>query len=197
MRIALIGPAQDAVAELEQALEMLLQDEGFSQIIYLGQDGAAARTIEGWARDRVDPDRFLDRAAELACIGSGREIDDLLEQERAARRWAVVRQLPPSPARAIEMLDTWVVVAVFDKSVLDEDDIASAHIFVYGQAQQPDFKRFGPRAFFTPGPLSAGGLGVLDAMADGSLEVQLIDLEGKTLSRETLRARSANVVVAT
>jgi len=44
-----------------------------------------------------------------------------------------VRRLPPPPARAIEMIDDRVVLLVHDKAVLDEEDIANAHLIVYGK----------------------------------------------------------------
>ena len=43
-----------------------------------------------------------------------------------------------------------------DKAILDEDDVANAHVIVYGEAADADFKRFGPRSFLTPGPVAKG-----------------------------------------
>jgi len=196
MQLGLIGPAQGAAQQLQRAIEFLMADAAMRQVIYLGDDGAADAVVEQWAARHVNDEQFLLRGAELACKGSTAEIDELLgEQTAAARLWAV-RKLPEPPARAIEMLDKWMVLAVHDKAVLDEDDISNAHIIVYGKSDQADIKRFGPRAFFTPGPVHKGSVGVLDLQPEGKLELRILSLSGEVLRSETATTTTAKLVVS-
>ena len=195
MRIGLIGPGGTAKPKLERALELLTSDPAMRQVIYLGPDDAAGQIVAERARGGLERDDFLERAADLAVNGSAESIAQLLALERTQSRMTLVRRLPEPPARAIEMLDTWIVLAVYDKAVLDEDDIANAHVIVYGRGDEPSFKRFGPRCFFTPGPLTRGHVGCLELMKEGHMEVRLLDLEGTLLWREPLLAAGSKLVV--
>jgi hypothetical protein len=197
MRIGLIGPENGTRDDLERALSLCVDDPEVRQVIYLGSDDAAGEIVERWARERLGPEQFLARGAELACSGSPDEIGALLREEDAAQRLMAVRRLPDPPARAIEMMDTWLVLAVHDKAVLEEDDIANAHVIVYGRAKEAAIKRFGPRCFFTPGPIAGGKLGMLSLRADGQLDVSLLDLRGEVLATEALQAGAGRLVVTT
>jgi hypothetical protein len=196
MRIGLIGPAADAPGELARALASLLADPAIDRIVYLGDDQAIDRVDVAHGQRRLAEVDFLSRAADLACSGSADELTSLLAQERSKQRAHVLRRLPEPPARAIEMMDKWIVLVVHDKAVLDEDDIANAHIIVYGRADEAGFKRFGPRCFFTPGPLSAQRVGCLELLPSGQVEVRLLDLEGNAVFRETLHGGGAKLVVS-
>jgi hypothetical protein len=196
MRVGLIGPAGEAVDALERALELLLADPNMSRVLYLGRDGALETVTAAFSRARLEQEEFLRRAAELSCAGSPDEILALLAEEHAGDRLARIRKLPEPPARAVEMIDKWIVLAVHDKAVLDEDDIANAHVIVYGRADEASLKRFGPRAFFTPGPLSAGRLGCLELAADGQILVRLLRLDGQVEWSEALQATTAKLVVS-
>jgi hypothetical protein len=208
MRMGLIGPAAGATAELARALELLLSDPEIARIVYLGDDDAvdaidaisastaASGGRDGHGRPRLGQAEFLARAADLACSGSADAITELLSEERAANRLHMIRKLPEPPARAVEMMDKWIVLGVYDKAVLDEDDIANAHIIVYGRSDEAGLKRFGPRCFFTPGPLRAHRFGYLELMDDGRVEVRLLDLDGKTVLGETLHGSGAKLVVS-
>jgi hypothetical protein len=203
MRIGLIGPATNRNAqgkkELRKALEFLLVDAEVQQAIYFGVDDSIDAVVGNWAGEimggTADEDAFLTRAATLAVEGTPEAIAGLLNADTFARRLGLVRKLPQAPARAIEMLDKWIVLGVHDKAVLDEEDIANADVIVYGKADASHLKRFGPRAFFTPGPLSAGNVGMLELMADGQLEVSVYDLTGTPVWSETLQSRAAKLVV--
>jgi hypothetical protein len=195
VRMGLIGPAGDAKGELERALELLIADPTMRRIVYLGGDGAIESVAADWSRARLEQDEFLTRAAELSCSGSANDISQLLAQEREGGRFDLIRKLPDPPARAIEMLDSWIVLAVHDKAVLDEDDIANAHIIVYGRADEASLKRFGPRCFFTPGPLAAGKLGCLELLPEGHMQIHLLGLDGESLRSESLYGTSAKLVV--
>ena len=109
---------------------------------------------------------------------------------------SLVHRLPDPPARAVELLDRWVLLAVHDKAVLDEEDIANAHVIAYGRADEANCKRFGPRCFFTPGPISGGKLGCVELHADGNLELRVLGLDGGLISSQLLQAGGAKVVVA-
>ena len=195
MRIGLIGPVGQAQQKLERALELLTIDPAMRQVIYLGPDDAAGEVVAARARGGIEREEFLRRGAELAQSGSADAIAQLLAEERTQSRMTLVRRLPEPPARAIEMLDTWIVLAVYDKAVLDEDDIANAHIIVYGRGDEPVLKRFGPRCFFTPGPLSQDHVGCIELMPQGHVEVRLLGLDGSVRLREPLYVTGSKLVV--
>jgi hypothetical protein len=195
MRIGLIGPAGQARPKLERAIELLTGDRAMNQVIYLGNDDAAGLVIAERARAGLAQDAFLARGAELACAGSADDIAQLLHEQRETGRLGLVRNLPEPPARAIEMMDKWIVLAVHDKAVLDEDDISNAHIIVYGRSEAPGLNRFGPRCFFTPGPLGLDRIGCLELMPEGHVEVRLLALDGGVQWSEPLYAGGAKLVV--
>lgn len=195
MRIGLIGPAGQARAQLARAIDLLIADRAMHQIIYLGNDDAAGQALAERERAGLAPDAFLQRAADAACGGSADAIAQLLLEQRATSRLALVRRLPDPPARAIEMMDKWIVLGVYDKAVLDEDDIGNAHIIVYGRSEEPGLNRFGPRCFFTPGPLGRDHIGCLELMPHGHVEIRLLALDGTVLWSEPLYAGGAKLVV--
>jgi hypothetical protein len=186
MRMGLIGPAAPGSPELGRALALFGADDAVRRIVYLGADTAVDGLSAPQRQPGLEEPEFLARAAALACDGSADEIGALLAQERSGGQLQLLRKLPEPPARAIEMLDKWIVLAVYDKAVLDEDDIANAHIIVYGRSEEPGIKRFGPRCFFTPGPLESGKVGCIELMPQGHIEVRLLDLSGAVLFREAL-----------
>jgi hypothetical protein len=95
------------------------------------------------------------------------------------------------------MMEKWIILAVHDKAVLEEDDVANAHVIVYGEAPEAAFKRFGPRAFLTPGPLYKGRVGSIGLRPDGSLELAILDLQGATVLSESIApAAVAKVVIS-
>lgn len=199
MRIGLIGPADGDEAVLREAAEFLLGDAAVDQAIYLGADEALETMVNAWARELMEGDAteeaFLDRAARAALQGSAEAVERLLAADTAVRRLADLRGLPPSPARAIEMIDDRIVLLVNDKAVLDQEDIANAFLVVYGKAPEAGLRRFGPRYFFTPGPLRDRKVGVLEQEPEGELAIGVFDPSGAPLSRETLERRTAKLTV--
>jgi len=195
MRIGLLGPTDDDAAFREAAL-FLLGDAEADQVVFLGEGATAERAIRAWSAELgADPEAaFLDRAAALAPSGTPQQLFALLEQDAEVARLTAIRKLPPAPARAVEMLDDRMVLFVHDKAILDEEDIANAHLIVYGKASEADLRRFGRRAFFTPGPLAAGRVGVLESSEDG-VTVSLYDLSGVPLWREALAQAATKVTV--
>jgi hypothetical protein len=195
MRMGIIGQADNAPDALHRAIELFLSDPQIKQIVYVGDDNAIDGEVDRFAREHLGEDEFLQRGADLACAGSAEAIEVLLAQDRESQRLALLRRLPAPPARAVEMLEKWIVLAVHDKAILDEDDVANAHVIVYGKAPEADFKRFGPRSFLTPGPLSKGRVGRITLRADGGLDVALLDLQGTSVLRESISPALAKVVV--
>jgi hypothetical protein len=195
MRIGVIGQAGNAKRELRKAIELLLADPEVRQVIYLGMDGSIEEVVGELAEQILSADDFFARAVDVACQGDAAAISDLLAQHNSVQRLSAIRKLPEPPARAIEMLEKWIVLGVHDKAILDEDDVANAHVIVYGKANDADFKRFGPRAFLTPGPLAKGKVGLLSLLPEGGLELALMDLDGQTLRKEEISAAAGKVVV--
>lgn len=196
MRMGVIGRAPHADDALHQAIELFLADPLLKQILYLGEDDAITRAVGQFSHECLSEEGFLARAVGLACQGNADEIDDLLEADRQAQRVSLLRCLPPKPACAIEMLEKWIILGVHDKAVLDEDDVANAHVILYGEATEGNIKRFGPRSFLTPGPLEKGLVGSLNLHADGALELSLLDLRGKVQKSELVAPALAKLVVA-
>ncbi len=199
MRIGFIGPAGDTdLSVLREATEFLLGDANAEQAIYLGEDGAADRLAEIWMAELQEGAEgdFLASAAALAVDGSPTAIESLLEREEQARRLSRLRTLPPAPARAVEMMEDRILLAVHDKSILDEEDIANASVIVYGRSQEALLKRFGPRYFFTPGPLSGGTVGLFEADDEGRISVAAYAPTGEPLWREVLQGRRSKVSVS-
>ena len=59
------------------------------------------------------------------------------------------------------------------------------------------FKRFGPRCFFSPGPLGMGHIGLLDDRSEsGGVVLKAIDLGGEVSLSEPIQGRGAKVMVA-
>ena len=148
-------------------------------------------------RVTLTQDAFLNRGADLACADDAAGIDALLWERRVSQRLATVRRLPEAPALAVDMLEKWILVMVHDRAILEEDDIANAHVIIYDGTKKPDFKRFGPRCFFTPGPLSCGNIGLVELADNGDLAIQLVDKDGRTVQTETLRGSATKFSVTT
>jgi hypothetical protein len=196
MRIGIIGKADGATQDLRTAIELFLSDPHLKQIVYLGEDDAITQVAATFANEHLGEEEFLRRGAELACHGSADAIERLLHADREAQRVSLLRRLPAPPACAIEMLEKWIVLAVHDKAILEEDDVANAHVIVYGEAPEAAFKRFGPRSFLTPGPLHKGRVGSIGLRVDGGLELALLDLQGATVLSESISPSVAKVVIA-
>ena len=195
MRMGIIGTAVGATRELRQAIELFLSDPELKQIIYLGEDDAITQVVTHFAHEQLSDEEFLRRGVELACHGSAAAIRQLLQADQEAQRLSLLRRLPEPPACAIEMLDKWIILAVHDKAVLEEDDVANAHVIVYGHAEKAHYKRFGPRSFLTPGPLSQGLVGSVGLRPDGALELNLLDLDGSKVLTESLAPAAVGKVV--
>lgn len=199
MRIGLLGPAYGDTEVLREATEFLVGDLAVDQALYLGIDKSLDDVVASWAAElggEQIEDAFLDRAAKLAVSGTAAELEGLIDADLEVRRLGSVRKVPPPPARAIEMIDDRILVIVHDKAVLDEEDIANAHVIVFGKSDEMLLKRFGPRYFFTPGPLAARKVGVIELEGDGRIAIAAYDPSGAPLWREVLQGRGTKMTVA-
>ncbi|GAB4208709.1 MAG: hypothetical protein OHK0013_27450 [Sandaracinaceae bacterium] len=196
MKIGLLGPTDDEET-LREAASFLLGDADADQVVFLGDGGFLEGAIARWASEvgLEGGTTFLDRALAAALSCEPRVIDRFLADDAGARRLLDVRRLPAPPARAVELLDDRIVLFVHDKAVLDEEDIANAHLIVYGEAPEADLRKFGKRAFFTPGPLSAGRVGLVESGPEG-FTLSVYDVSGMPVLREALATATTKVVVS-
>ena len=168
MRLGILGPACDDMIGLARAAQLLVDDAHAERVIYLAADGALERVVVSWAHEIVGTnpsDEVLFKRAAVRCARAAPdEIDRFVEGERARLRLSVFVSLPSGQSRTIEILDGRVVLFVYDKAMLDEEDIAAAQLLVFGKAREPLIRRVGARIFLAPGPIGCptGGAALLD-----------------------------------
>lgn len=196
MRLGFIGPADTDADALEQAAKLLICDFEADAVIYLGEDDALLEFVA--AHESEDNEhRIEQRVAQVAATGSPDDIEDVLRKLRGALYLGKLRIAPPPPTRAMEMLDDRIVLIVRHKSTIGEEDVINSNIVVYGDAGELMFKRFGPRCFFSPGPLDDGHVGLLDDQSEaGGVVLKAIDLSGDVWWSEPIQGRGAKVMVA-
>jgi len=196
MRLGFIGPAKTDAVALEQAAKLLICDFEVDTLIYLGEDDALREFVAAH-ESKEDDGAIEERVAEIAAAGSPEEIQDVLRKLRGARYLGKLRVAPPAPTRAMEMLDDRIVLIVRNKSTIGEEDVINSNVVVYGDANELMFKRFGPRCFFSPGPLDTGHVGVLDDKSEtGGVVLKAVDLTGDVWWSEPIQGRGAKVMVA-
>lgn len=194
MRLGFIGPANTDAVALERAAKLLICDLEVDAVIYLGEDDALRDFVAAHESDENDLEQ---RVAEVAATGSADDIEDVLRKLRGARYLGKLRVAPPAPRRAMEMLDDRIVLIVRNKSTIGEEDVINSNVVVYGDATELMFKRFGPRCFFSPGPLGMGHIGLLDDRSEsGGVVLKAIDLSGEVSLSEPIQGRGAKVMVA-
>lgn len=196
MRLGLLGPANGDLAALARTAEFLLNGAKVTRAIYLGADEALEETVALWAESLVGPDPSDDgvwgRAFPVAATGTADQLDAFLRAERARLRLKSLERLPPEELRTVEMLGDRVAVLIHDKALLDEEDIFSASLLVYGKSDAALVKAIGSRWFLTPGPVGGAACGaiVLDDSSD-ELVATVYDSEGRASRTETLSTRRA------
>jgi hypothetical protein len=200
MRIGLVGPAEEDPSLLRMAGEFLLSDCGVEQAIYLGLPPTLDSVLDDWGRQvmlgSASEARFLEQAVELALGHDSKSLDALLERDRERQRLSALRCVPAAPARAVELFDDKVVLLVHDKALLDQEDIANAFLIVYGRSKSAALHRFGPRTFFTPGPLHLGRVAILEREPEGYLAIAQFDPRtGEPYGREAVHVRRSRMVV--
>jgi len=196
MRLGFIGPAKSDVAALEHAAKLLICDLEVDTVVYLGEDLALREFI---TKHESDPNDFpLDQqVADVATHGGMEQIEEVLRKLRGARFLGKLRVAPPPPRRAMEMLDDRIALIVRNKSTIGEEDVINSNIVVYGDANELMFKRFGPRCFFSPGPLEGGHLGLLDDQSEsGGVVLTAVKSDGELCWNEPIQGRGAKVMVA-
>jgi hypothetical protein len=198
MRLGFIGPAGTDTAALESAARLLIVGFEVDQVVYLGEDEALEEFMsEHRATRDADGAPFEQRVARVAATGSPTDIEGVLRGLRSARYMEKVRVAPPPPTRAMEMLDDRIVLIVRNKATIGEEDVINSNLVVYGDAGELMFKRFGPRCFFSPGPLQDGHVGVLDDQSEsGGVELKAVDVNGGVWWTEPIQGRGAKVMVA-
>jgi hypothetical protein len=194
MRFGLLGPANGDLAGLARCAEFLLNTAKVTRAIYLGADDALEDTVALWAESLVGPNPsdqgVWERALVTAASGSPDQIDAFLRAERARLRLKSLERLPPEELRTVEMFGDGVAVLIYDKALLDEEDIFSASFLIYGRSIEPLVKKIGPRCFLTPGPIGStgGGMAVLDDSSDDVIAT-VYDLDGRASCSETVAGR--------
>jgi hypothetical protein len=184
VRLGVLGPAAGDLPGLARAAQQLLDEARVERVLYVGSDDALDRVVAGWARHIVGeaaPEHSLfDRAARRCAAASAEEIAKFVDAERARARLRVFASLPPAPKRTIELLDGRVVCLLFDKALLDEEDILGASVIVFGKSATPLLRRVGSRVFVAPGTIGVegGGVAVLDDEG-GGIRIELRDATGK------------------
>jgi len=191
MRLGFLGPAQGKSEELGRAAEFILNVAKVDRAVYLGDDNSLDATVTALAVKLVGKDPSDDgtwrRAMVLALSGSPAQMDRFVAAERARLRLRALEALPGHDGRTIEMIGDRVAVPIHDKAQLDEDDIASANLLVYGKSPEPLVKKIGARWFISPGNLGCpgGGLAVLEDN-DESVVAEVFDASGHKTMSETL-----------
>ena len=169
--------------------------------VYLGDDGALDSAVTHWAERLVGPDPTDDgtfrRAASLALSGDPKTIDAFIVSERARLRLRALESLPRGVGRTIEMIGDRVAVLIHDKANLDEEDIMSANLLVYGKSPEPLIRKIGARWFISPGMLgcATGGVAVIEDK-DEIVVAEIFDDKGActlTESLEMLRKTTTRV----
>ncbi|AUX41379.1 hypothetical protein SOCE26_027900 [Sorangium cellulosum] len=186
MRLGVLGPAQGDLPALARGAQHLLDEGHAERVIYVAEDDALDRVVEGWALRLVGSNptagALFDRAIRCAAATPD-EIDAFVASEQARLRLRVLMSLPPGQ-RTIEILDGRVALFVFDKAALDEEDIVAASLLVFGKSPEPLIKKVGTRTFFSPGPIgSEGGTALLDD-GQGGVRIEVMNSSGAVTARE-------------
>lgn len=196
MRLGFIGPAKSDVAALERAAKLLICELEVDTVIYLADDEAlhafTAKHESGQSEVPIEQ-----QVADVAAQGTPDEIEDVLRRLRGARYLGKLRVAPPPPTRAMEMVDDRIALIVRNKSTIGEEDVINSNIVVFGDGKELMFKRYGPRCFFSPGPLETGHLGLLDDRSEsGGVVLRAIGIDGEVTWSEPIPGRGAKVMVA-
>ncbi|AKT39774.1 hypothetical protein [Chondromyces crocatus] len=191
MRLGILGPAQGDLPALARAAQRLLDEAHADKVLYISDDDALDQVVAGWARGLVgaDPSEASLFARASRCAEAGSEaIDAFVVSESARLRLRVLASLPPGQ-RTIEILDGRVVLFVFDKATLDEEDILPASVLVVGKSPTPFIRKAGARTFLAPGPIGSqdGGAALLDD-GGGGMRIEVMNLRGAVTAREVVGA---------
>ena len=97
--------------------------------------------------------------------------------ERKRERLEALKCLPAATARTVEIFEGRVAVFLYDKALLDEEDILPASLLVFGKSQEPLVRQVGSRTFISPGEMVKAKVGVILLADDpnGDLNVSLFE----------------------
>ena len=194
MRFAVLGPANGDLAALEKGASLLLFEHQAEQVIYLGGDDALDRLVLDWARRLVgaDPSEegIWNRASARCVSASHEEIDGFIAAERRRERLKALKCLPVATSRTIELLEGRVAVLLYDKALLDEEDILPASLLIFGKSREPLVRQVGSRTFVSPGELGAkSGVALFTADEMGEISVSMYEPGGTRLDTYPLVAQ--------
>jgi hypothetical protein len=192
MRLGILGPANGDLRALERAASFLLFDQCAEQVVYLGPDDALDRLVVDWARRLVgdDPsDKGVFGRAAKGCGGASPDgILAHVANERARERLKSLRCLPTPQSRTVEILDGRVAVLLYDKALLDEEDIMPAALLVFGKNDGPLIRQVGPRTFVSPGEIcpGRGGAAILSDGVSGEVKIALFEPGGTSVASQQI-----------
>jgi hypothetical protein len=195
MRFAVLGPANGDLAALEKGASLLLFEHQAEEVIYLGPDDALDRLVLGWAgrlvgRDPSD-EGIWDRAAARCTSARHDVVDGFIAAERKRQRLKALKCIPAATSRTIEILEGRVAVLLYDKALLDEEDILPASLLIFGKSKDPLVRHVGSRTFISPGELGGGKCGIAlfsDDAGTGEVSVAMYDPGGRMLETHPLAA---------
>jgi hypothetical protein len=193
MRFAVLGPANGDLAALEKGASLLLFEHQAEQVVYLGADDALDRLVLDWAGRLVgvDPsdEGIWDRAVTRCLAGSHEEIDRFLDAERRRERLKALKCLPVATSRTIELLEGRLAVLLYDKALLDEEDILPASLLIFGKSREPLVRQVGSRTFVSPGELGPrSGVALFRDDEAGEISVSMYEPGGGLLETYPLVA---------
>ena len=193
MRLGILGPAKGDLHAIAAAATYLADEVKVDKVLYLSSDGALDRVAWAWGRGIVggaEPheDALFARAVLRCSKGSPETIDAFVQAERERARLRMFTSLPDGHRRTIEFFDGRVALFVYDKSILDEEDLMAANLLVFGRSREPQLKRVGTRMFVSPGPIgvAGGGLGVIEEAKPSGVAVKILDARGVVSHEDTL-----------
>lgn len=194
MRFGVLGPANGDLAALEEGASLLLFEHHAEEVIYLGPDDALDRLVLEWVQRLVgveaSQDGMWERAARHCSSARHEEIDRFLAAERQRERLKALKCLPAATARTVEIFDGRVAVFLYDKALLDEEDILPASLLVFGKSRDAIVRQVGSRTFISPGELikGKGGVTLFSDDPNGDLNVSLFEPGGRLLEAHLISA---------
>jgi hypothetical protein len=189
MRLALLGPAEGHTEALETAARFVLEHQAADRAVYLGVDGALEAVVREWAVTLVGENPVESgvwaRAVRACLRAEPPEIDRYIASERERAALRIFESLPDEDTRTVEMLSGALVVMLYDKVQLNEEDMLPARLLLFGKSRSAVVRQVGQRWFLSPGTFEEGGLMMLEDSDDGIL-LTLFDRNCQELRTERL-----------
>jgi hypothetical protein len=203
MRFGLLGPCHGDLETLEKGARFLLFEREAEVVTYLGVDDALDRLVLAWARRLVGDDPsdhgIWDRAAAHCGTATSDRIDAFVTHERELSRLKALKCLPSAQVLTVEILEGRVAILLYDKALLDEEDILPASLLIFGNNADPMVRHVGARTFLCPGELGRGpgGVALLSDSPSGEIDLAIFTPEGRLLESHAVAmgARTGKVRV--